>query len=194
MSALALDRDLRGYFAPALEEALDGSEVEVAPSTRAYLLELLARYAHASFAETVAEPLVMRLARAVDAPPGPGRLGALRAIGDDAMVLCGFFDAHLERRGLERRYVASLGGRAYAAAARAGHRREPLADVYGELAARFLAVAGVLDEVRERTTLRTPQDIVRLYERWKRAPTRRLLERLRAEGVFPGTGGGGLLH
>ncbi|MCZ7687217.1 MAG: hypothetical protein M5U28_54170 [Sandaracinaceae bacterium] len=44
--------------------------------------------------------------------------------------------------------------------------------------------------------MRTPQDIVKLYDRWRRTRSPRLAERLRAEGVFPtGEGPGGrILH
>jgi len=56
-------------------------------------------------------------------------------------------------------------------------------EVYPELAEGFDGYARVLDEVRETTALRTPQDIVRLYDRWRRTRSPLLAERLQAEGT-----------
>jgi hypothetical protein len=57
--------------------------------------------------------------------------------------------------------------------------------VYRELARKFVPFAQVLDELRETTALKTPQDIVKLYDKWRRTRSPRLAERLSAEGVHP---------
>jgi hypothetical protein len=109
--------------------------------------------------------------------------------------VCGFFGDHLRRRGISRDYVVGLGERAYGEAGdlcgRAWRSSDgSLRQVYPELAGRFDVFARVLDEVRETTALRTPQDIVRLYERWRRTKSPTLARRLKEEGVFPQDGGG----
>ena len=63
-----------------------------------------------------------------------------------------------------------------------------------ELAEGFDDFARVLDEVRERTVLRSPQDIVRLYDLWKRTKDPRFAEKLRGQGVFPQKGDSGTFH
>jgi len=66
--------------------------------------------------------------------------------------------------------------------------------VYRELAALFAPITRVLDDVRESTALRTPQDIVRLYDKWRRTGSPRIAARLSAEGVYPGRGPSGTVH
>jgi hypothetical protein len=79
-------------------------------------------------------------------------------------------------------YFATVGGRAY----RAAGVLDPQHHVtFGELASGFLDFALVLEEVREETVLRTPQDIVKLYDRWRRTRSPKLAARLHAAGVFP---------
>ena len=66
---------------------------------------------------------------------------------------------------------------------------------YGELAEGFPELVEVLDDVRETTDLKTPQDIVKLYDRWRRTRSPKLAARLREEGVYPAVGpDGGLIH
>ena len=171
-------------------EALTRLEVDASGAVEFYLVELLAQQARTT-ADTL-EPLVFRLAEAAAIDEPAERFRRFRAVGDAALHTCGFFADHYERRGVSREYVVTMGGRAYDAAADlafAARAAEP--DVFGELAGRFDAFARVLDEVRETTELRTPQDIVRLYDRWRRTRSPRLAERLRKAGVFPGLGGGG---
>ena len=69
-----------------------------------------------------------------------------------------------------------------------------LEDAYPELAEAFDLLARALDDVRETTALRTPQDIVRLYERWRRTGSPLLADRLREEGVYPVKGADEVLH
>ena len=66
-------------------------------------------------------------------------------------------------------------------------------EVYGDLSENFGTYTSLLEEVRESTAMRTPQDIVRLYEKWKKTGSPLLAERLRSEGVYPSPGGK-LLH
>jgi len=110
----------------------------------------------------------------------------------------GFFEDHVERKGVSRSYVVTMGGRAYAnaeALAAYSPREAVRQRVYGELAEGFEDYVEALDEVRESTVLRTPQDIVRLYEKWKRTGSPRVAERLRSEGVFPAIDASeGVLH
>ena len=114
----------------------------------------------------------------------------LRSLGDSALYSCGFFGESLERRGVSRSYVVSMGGRAYTAASGlpAPRGTEVGPRVFQELTMKFHAFSQVLDDVRECTAMRTPQDIVRLYERWKKNQSPLLAERLEQEGVFPQSG------
>lgn len=171
--------DLRGYFHERLRDALDRSGLGASSGTEHYLLELLAGSAHLA---TPDRPLVERLQEALTTPDPRERLRSFRETGDAALYTCGFFPDHLDRRGMSPDYFASVGGRAYRAASELDPKQSC---TFGELAEGFLDFAQVLEEVREETVLRTPQDIVKLYDRWRRTRSPKLAERLHAAGVFP---------
>ncbi|MGF1467200.1 MAG: hypothetical protein ACFCGT_13820 [Sandaracinaceae bacterium] len=179
-------------------EALSERRVETSEATEAYLVELLAAFVgRARRAPCLSETLVQQLQAAVEAD-GLERLRRFRALGDHALYVSGFFRDHLEHRGLSLGYVAAMGRRGYAAAgdlASFAVAEAPRGPVYAELAAGFDRFVGVLDEVREGTDLRTPQDLVALFDRWRRTRSPRLAARLREEGVVPTwTPERGLLH
>lgn len=188
--------DVRGWFYEKLELALERQRASASEVTRQYLVELLARFAERPHAIAFSRPLVLQLADAQSAE-GAERIARLRTLGDVALYVLGFFEDHLERRGVTRSYVVSMGGRAYAhAGSLSAYNQSEMVrqEVYRELAESFESYVEAFDDVRESTALRTPQDIVRLYERWKRTGSPRLAERLRSEGVFPTIPDGDLLH
>lgn len=178
--------DVRGYFRERLVAAMERQRIVTTESTECYLVNLLAKLAIAANEEPLGRPFAELLAEALEAQ-GHEKLSRLREVGDSALYVCGFFADHLEHRGIARSYVVAMGGRAYLTAraiaplARAGE----LSPIFEELAARFELYAQVLDDVRESTAMRTPQDIIRLYERWRRTGSSLLAERLEQEGVYP---------
>lgn len=193
---IEMSGNVRGWFHERLQEALRRMRTPTSEATEMYLVELLARYAENTGA-TFARPLALMLADAMESE-GPDRIRRLRELGDTALYVLGFFEDHLDRRGVSRSYVVTMGGRAYARAealSAYSPREAVRRDVYGELADGFEGYVEALDEVRESTVMRTPQDIVKLYEKWKRTGSARVAARLRSEGVFPALdGGSGLLH
>ncbi|HJK96680.1 MAG TPA: hypothetical protein RMF84_05630 [Polyangiaceae bacterium LLY-WYZ-14_1] len=187
MPNLELSTDVGRFFEGRLAAAIEERRASPSPWARSYLARLLVRYAGRASLERFREPLCLRLGEALD-PDGPSTSGErfeqLRAIGDDALYLCGFFDPWLAARGLEAGYVAGLGGQAYLAASELRRGGGEPAEGYRELARDFRGLAEVLEDVREQTSMRTPQDIVRLYDRFRRAPSARLARRLRSAGVL----------
>lgn len=193
---IEMSGDVRGWFHERLERALERRRSNASEITRQYLVELLAVFAEKPGSLEWNRPLALQLADAAELE-GSERIAKLRALGDAALYVLGFFEDHLERRGVTRSYVVTMGGRAYAHAeslAAFSPREMVRRAVYGELAEGFEDYVEAFDEVRESTVLRTPQDIVRLYERWKKTRSPRLAERLRSEGVFPTVPGVGTLH
>ncbi len=188
--------DLRGWFREQLAEALDRRGVAASPTTRVYLVELLHGFATQPATESLARPLALQLADAAEAT-GTEKIRRLRVLGDAALYLSGFFADHLERRGVTRRYTVTIGERAYSSAgALAAHAPSEAVrrQAYAELAQAFEGFVLTLDDLREMTSLRTPQDIVKLYDRWRRTRSPQLAERLREEGVFPTDASSRLLH
>jgi hypothetical protein len=181
--------DMRAFFRDRLLEALERRMMRVPEITEFYLVQLLARHVRATSELDPTRTLVERLLEA-ESSPANDRLTRYREMGDAALYACGFFGDHLDRRGISRDYVATMGGRAYHAAhdlSRWGSDRDiaTFAEVFEELAREFAAYATVLDEVRELTAMRTPQDIVRLYDRWRKTRSPSVAERLRQAGLFP---------
>jgi hypothetical protein len=178
--------DLRGWFRERLEAALGQRGVGAGEATRAYLVDLLARVGLGHENANLGRPLAFLLAEARSAERAPERLRLYRALGDDALYLRGFCADHLDHRGITTEYVATLGETAYDSAGDLALGSAGL--VFHELARKFEPIAEALDDVREGTALRTPQDIVRLYDKWTRTRSPRIAERLTAEGVFPTLG------
>lgn len=177
--------DLRGWFRERLEAALGQRGVGAGEATRAYLVDLLARVGLGQENDALVRPLAIQLAEARSAER-PDRLRLYRALGDDALYLRGFCAEHLDHRGITSEYVATLGETAYDQAG--GLARGEACGVYRELSHKFEPFADALDEVREGTALRTPRDIVRLYDKWNKTHSPKIAERLSAEGVFPTLG------
>jgi hypothetical protein len=188
---------LGSYFQERLASALERRRLELGGALQIYLVDLLERYAEAR-PDRALRPLVDHLSEAVSAPTPLDRLRLYREMGDAALCVCGLFGEHLTARGISRRYVTSMGGHAYRHASHLsavpGSRSPASSGVYGELADRFDEIAKVLVDVRETTALRTPQDVVRLYDRWRRTHSPVLAARLREAGVFPQAGSKGTLH
>ena len=179
--------DVRGWFRERLLAALQSIQVPASETTQVYLVELLASFAVGTDRAELDRPLALQLADAVDAD-GPEKIRILRSLGDTALYILGFFEDHLERRGLSRSYVVAMGGRAYSsvgALSAFSPSEAARRQAYAELADHFEGYVEAIDDVREGTALRTPQEIVRLYERWKRTRSPKLAQRLRREGVFP---------
>jgi hypothetical protein len=179
--------DVRAWFRERLLVALERRRVRADERTEFYLVGLLADFALAPPVDALARPLAAQLAEALEVD-GPERLRRYRALGDTALYTSGFFADHFERRGITADYVHAIGGRAYrsaSAAARFSPRDAELSSVWDELGGRFEGYVAVIGDVKESTALRTPQDIVRLYDRWKQTRSPAIAERLRAAGVFP---------
>lgn len=177
--------DMREYFHERLVAAFGRLNVSATPETEFYLVELLARQAAAPGGELLDRPFYDRLASAMHIADRDERFRQLRATGDCALYVCGFFADHLEHRGIRRGYVVGMGGRAYQAAGVVVPSSRVRPEVFEELSDGFGRFASVLDEVREDTVLRTPQDIVRLYDRYRRTKSPALAARLQGAGVFP---------
>lgn len=193
--------DVRGYFRDRLLTAMRRQKVTADERTEFYLVNLLASQAIRPNDETLRTPLVDMLAQAAEAS-GTERLYKFRELGDSALYVSGFFADHLQRRGVSAMYAETLGGRAYSLAGSLVLRWAPASeaafgDVYVELSEKFGTFVRVFDDVREETALRTPQDIIRLYEKWRQTRSPALAERLEKAGVFPqiaAAKGGTIIH
>ena len=175
--------DVQEFFGEHVADAMRDLKIETSAQTQGYLVDLLSGFTVSQRIHSLAVPLAGLLKRATEAS-GAHRLALLRELGDAALFLCGFFPDSFDRRGVDRTYVVTMGGRAYLVVGR-HDRDEGRAAVFAELSGRFGELAGVLDEVRERTAMCTEGAIVRMYERWLESGSPALARRLRRRGLHP---------
>ncbi|MEM7515864.1 MAG: hypothetical protein AAF368_02930, partial [Planctomycetota bacterium] len=138
--------DTRGFFQERVDAAVERLGLSLTDDAAIYLRELLQCGASSSLA--IEQPLVTRMAEALETSDPRERREQLRETGDAALVSAGFFHEHLERRGVSHSYVEAMGSRAYSAAASVPG---PRGSVFRELSQSFAGCARVLDEVREAT-------------------------------------------
>lgn len=176
------------FFREQLGKAMEHQRVSTSAFTEYYLVNLLAGGVEGGnlpapepgFDET---PLALLYVRALRASRAE-RARLLRAMGDTALFVSGFFAESLERRLVDLDYYRSLGGHAYARLS----REEALPygpSVFSELAERFSEFADLLCEVSEASRLTSQRSVVQLYERWLATGSRRAARLLAERGIVP---------
>ena len=180
------------YFRELVQDAVGRQRVHVDEMTSYYVVQVLVAFARTDRAasQTVLSdaPLAFRLGEALEAG-GSRQRQLLRRVGDASLFISGFFPDRLRRSLVGVDYYAALGGYAYGTL---GHRGDDhLAPVFRELAEHFLEMVEVLEEVSERSSLASANDLLRLYERWLQTGSPRSAQRLVAQGVVPVAGGPG---
>jgi len=186
------------FFREQLERAMDHQKVSTSTFTQFYLVNLLTGGlrgelppSEPGFDET---PLALLYVRAIHSSRRD-RAKLLRAMGDTALFVSGFFAESLPGGPADVRYYASLGGRAYAHLGREHEREDPSGtSVFVELSGRFRQFVDVLSEVSEKTRLTTPLSVVRLYERWLATGSARAAALLAEQGITPGVPSGDTRH
>jgi hypothetical protein len=183
-------RDLSAFFYETLNKALSVRRVEAPQVTESYLVRLLATLAHD--ASALSQTLV-ELRCEAESGRREERLSKLRALGDKALSVSSLFEAHLAHLGVSRSYVADMGKSAYrcashlASASPRSHERVH-AEVFFDLGEHFSTYAEVLLDVREATALGGGNDVLSLFERYRKSQSPALLERLLAQGVWAQVG------
>jgi hypothetical protein len=178
------------YFRDQVVAALQRQKVETSAFTEYYLVDLLARWADGrptAAAEPGADamPLSLLYLRALNAASRE-RARLLRAMGDTALFVSGFFPESVCERVGDLRFYRRLGGDAYLRLSREPDDHGAFTpDVFSELAARFQEFADVLTLVAEASRASSPASVLRLYERWLQTGSRLAAERLAREGVVP---------
>lgn len=172
------------FFKAQVEGAMERQHLKTSAWTSYYVVQMLAGYVARHDRATSAladEPLGLRLARALNAD-GASQREELRSVGDASLFLVGFFADSLHRRLVDADYYISLGGSAYG---RLAQDDDAFADVFGEMASKFVPLTDVLAEVSERAALKRNTDVLRIYERWLRTGSQRDGEWLAERGIVP---------
>lgn len=193
VSIIAAD-SVSGFFQEVVDDAMKSRRVDAPDGVRSYIVSLLADYAHPDqrAGATLQRPLAFLLDEALHTPEPAERFERLRCLGDGVLYACGFFLDHFEARGLDQRYLFGIGTKAYGAAGsmlRAPAEAEE--DLFGELARRFGVFVDVLCDVKDTTLAMgtgTPQELLKVYERWLKTGSERLATALTTHGLVPSRG------
>ncbi len=176
------------FFREQLERAMEHQNVSTSAFTQFYLVNLLAGGVRGDlppgepgFDET---PLAVLYVRAVHSSR-PDRAKLLRAMGDTALFVSGFFADSLAGRLVDLDYYRAMGGFAYG---RLAHDEDPRVfgpEVFSELSGRFTEFADLLSEISETSQLTSNASVLRLYERWIQTGSRRVAALLAERGITP---------
>ena len=178
MSIVAAD-SIAGYFEGVVEDVLETKHIEASESATRYLVGVLAE------PHIEPRPLALSLQEALVCSEPAERFERLRLLGDAVLYASGFFADHFAARGLETRYVISIGARAYGSAGAMIQGDET--GLFTELASHFEDFSSVLHVVAERTLAQQPgaKNLLKLYERWLKTGSETMAEALVENGIFP---------
>lgn len=182
---------LEEFFRDSVDAALAVNHVVVDRDTSHYVVRLLTLFARTDSGHGCGNghrPLALMLADAAGATDPGERRCALQRLGDVALFTAGFFAEALHQRTVGLEYYVNMGGGAYRTLATGAHgppRSRVLAEVFAELAAKFLDLVDVLHEVRASAGGLRDTDVLRLYETWLRTGSVRAGRLLREAGIQP---------
>ena len=199
--AIDLSGDLQSFFQHLVDDAVRAQHFAATEAAECFLAVLLVDFARPERleAEALDRPLTLLLDEALHAA-GRERFERLRCLGDGVLYTTGFFADHLSTRGVELRYVSTLGARAYDGAAvmlrQSARDGSGAPDVFRELAdnfATFVAVvARVADVLQANSAHNSDRQVIRMYERWLRTGSAPLAVALAGRGLTPQRGHGGV--
>ncbi len=173
------------YFKELVDSALARQHVRAGDLTAYYLVNLLCQFVRPGAGSTTAldsEPLAIRLTRALQTG-GTEQRARLRSLGDFSLFMSGFFSDSLRRRTVDVDYYVSMGEYAYGSLSR--RDEDAFAEVFGELARKFVGFTDVLADISERTGVTSSADLLRLYEKWLRTGSSRDGKKLIGLGIVP---------
>ena len=181
-----MDQTPTEYFKELVESALSRQQLHANELTSYYLVDLLCRFMRPGdripFSDDHAEPLALRLGRALDCG-GMEQRARLRNLGDFSLFMSGFFSDSLNRRAVDVDYYVSMGEYAYGSLSR--RDTDAFGEVFSELARKFVPFVDVLSDVSEQSGIRSSVDVLRLYEKWLRTGSPRDGKRLVDRGILP---------
>jgi hypothetical protein len=186
------------FFREQLGRALEHQRVSTSAFTEYYLVNLLASCLRGDKLPNgdsgdVDTPLAVLYIRAMQASRAE-RARLLRAMGDTALFMSGFFADSLQGKVVDLHYYRAMGGCAYA---RLSHETSSslAPPIFNELAGRFSAFADVLWEVSETSRITASNhSVLQLYERWLETGSPRSAELLAAQGISPAFPAEGTKH
>jgi len=180
---LAFEGTLESFFYAQLEEACDEGGHELEEDVEAYVVHMLAAAARRpQVAGRTSEALATQFLAARHRGPV-----ALRQVGDRALYIAGVVPRSLERSPVNVNYVAGIGEAAYGELYARKHRLE----VFARLADSFREIVGLLGRMLGEEP---GDDLLALYERWRRDKDPAAAARLSRAGVLLDPGASDILQ
>ena len=181
----------KDYFAEAVQSGLEKRNLRVYPAVQNYLVGILEYYLDARnlFQEKITESgqkkpdtLAEMLLVAVNSDHKE-KTELLKQLGDRSLYISGFFGDSLKRKIVDVDYYAEMGGTAYATLADCV-TEDTTAQVYRTFSRQFIDFVDVLTYISETSSLKTDQDLLRLYDRYMRTGSELAKEKLVELGVL----------
>ena len=200
--AIVASSRVSDFFEEVVEDAMRSRGLKASGAATAYVVALLADLAKpgSPVTGTLQKPLTFLLDEALHTPALAERFDKLRTLGDGVLYSSGFFADHFEARGVDTKYVMSIGRTAYENAGsllrNRDQKEENTFDIFAELAKDFTAFVAVLSEVANATVAKsvaTHQGVLKLYERWLKTRSERLGDALASQGFVAPRGGARVL-
>lgn len=171
-SELRFAGTLESFFYERVGGVQERRSSHLPTEVEAYVVHMLADHVRrTSVTGRTSGPLALQYLAARE-QQGARRALALRAVGDRALFIAGVVPHSVDRSSVDLRYVRSIGTAAYR------QIREPV--VFHTLADTFEAAAEVISEATDSCG---DDDLLALYERWKKYGDVRDERRLGAAGV-----------
>lgn len=177
---------LADYFRTRLGACAEALAPPPQHDTLWYITTLLARLGDSSHLFSYEEgrqqlrPLALLYKDAHEAGPGQERCLILRQLGDQALFVGALFPERYARHGLRQTYFIGMGGGAYDYLA---EHADSHRSMFAELATRFAEFIDLLAEACARESAHDANDVMALYQRWRRTGCARSAQRLRRIGI-----------
>ena len=186
LSQPTFERTLADYFRERLQEL--GADLNPTPQedTLWYMGNMLARFGDSDQlfcydeGELGIRPLAMLYKDAHETSDHRERCLLLRQLGDVALFVGALFPESYARRGIVKDYFVGMGGGAYGYLSENARQNR---HVFSELASTFTRMLELVARACSKETQFDANDVLNLYQRWRRNRDPRLEEQLRALGI-----------
>lgn len=178
------------FFHQEVVQARHRLGIQLTDTAEYYLVNLLCEYSKVNQRPMPGEEaLALMYQDALEAASGQ-RVQKLRALGDLALYISGFFVESIEKSLVDVDYYIHMGGQAYGnASSLVGnqHNGDTFAELYQQLARKFTELVDLLNEIADKTREGgdSQSDLLRLYDRWVRTGSDRIHRLLVQRGLAP---------
>ncbi|RYF10993.1 MAG: hypothetical protein EOO40_04110 [Deltaproteobacteria bacterium] len=189
-SQLIVSHDLSEFFRGEVIAARENLRIDLSEGAEYYLVNLLCAFSsQVKDRAPTNEPLAFIYKKATEVPDAQ-KVQQYKYLGDVALYVAGFFTDSIERSLVDVDYYISMGGTAYhSLSALVGNQRhgEQLAQLYTQLALRFVDLVDVLNQISARSFDKAQRDtdLLKLYDRYARTGSERIRRLLLARGLLP---------